>query len=140
MLSRLAADGVLVVHLAFILFVSLGALLVLRWPHLAWVHLPAAAWGAWVELAGRICPLTPLEDRLRESGGDVGTGGDFIGRTLLPLIYPTGLTRTVQLALGIGVLVVNGAIYALLIARHVRRRAAGLSDANLESNHDHHHS
>jgi hypothetical protein len=125
MLSRLAADGVLVVHLAFILFVSLGALLVLRRPRMAWVHLPAAAWGAWVELAGRICPLTPLEDRLRESGGDVVTGGDFIGRTLLAVIYPTGLTRTVQLALGIGVLVVNGAIYALLIARHVRRRSGG---------------
>ena len=107
----LAADLVLVVHLAFVLFVALGGLIVLKWPRVAWVHLPAAAWGISIEFAGWICPLTPLENRLRELAGEPTYRGDFIGRYLMPLIYPEGLTREVQVALGLTALLGNAGIY-----------------------------
>lgn len=116
-MRHLAADLVLIVHLAFILFVVAGGLLVLRWPWLAWVHLPAAVWGVAVETFGWICPLTPLEDHLRLLAGQAVHGGDFVARTLLPLIYPVGLTREVQVGLAILVLAINVAIYARLWRR-----------------------
>jgi hypothetical protein len=115
------ADAVLLLHFAFVLFVAFGALLVLRWPRVAWVHLPAAVWGVAIELGGWICPLTPLENRLRELAGESTYRGDFIARYLMPVIYPEGLTREVQLALGLAALVGNGAIYAFVLRR---RRAA----------------
>jgi hypothetical protein len=118
----LLADLVLVLHLAFVLFVALGALLVWKWRGLAWVHLPAAAWGAAIEFAGWICPLTPLENRLRALAGEAAYEEDFIARYLLPVIYPTGLTREAQIALGLIVVVVNAAIYAAIL---LRRRAPG---------------
>lgn len=121
MLSGLAADAVLLLHFAFILFVVFGGLLVLRRPRIAWVHLPAALWGAWVEFSGRICPLTPLENALRRAAGEAAYEGDFIARYLLPLIYPGDLTRPVQWALGGLVLLLNGVIYAMVI-RSLRRR------------------
>lgn len=114
------ADAVLVLHFAFVLFVALGGLLVLRRPRIAWVHLPTAVWGVAIEFGGWICPLTPLENRLRELAGESTYHGDFIARHLMPVIYPEGLTREAQLALGFAALVGNGAIYAL-VAR--RRRA-----------------
>jgi Protein of Unknown function (DUF2784) len=117
---RLAADAVALLHLAFVLFVAVGGLLVLRWPRLAWLHLPAAAWGAWVECAGWICPLTPLENQLRQAVGESGYAGGFIDHYLWPLLYPTGLTREVQWALGAGVLALNGAVYGLLLVRRAR--------------------
>jgi hypothetical protein len=117
----LLADAVLILHAVFVLFVIAGGLLVLRWPRLAWVHLPAAAWGALVEFAGWICPLTPLEDRLRAAAGEpIGTG-DFLERLLLPLLYPDWLTRSTQVALGAAVVVLNAVIYAMAIARRHRR-------------------
>jgi hypothetical protein len=111
MLYRALADLVLLVHLAFILFVVLGGLLVFRWPRVAFAHLPAAAWGVLIELAGGICPLTPLEQHLRQRGGETGYAGDFIGHYLTATIYPAGLTRGIQIGLGAIVLVVNGMAY-----------------------------
>ncbi|SOY52958.1 DUF2784 domain-containing protein [Cupriavidus taiwanensis] len=114
------ADLVVVAHALFIVFVVAGGLLVLRWRRAAWVHLPAAVWGVLIEWAGGICPLTPLENSLRQAAGQAGYSGGFVERYLLPLIYPAGLTPTVQLWLGLVVLVVNVAIYALWW--HRRRR------------------
>jgi len=120
---RLLADAVLILHFAFIAFVVLGGLLVLRWPRLAWFHLPAAAWGAGIAFIGGICPLTPLENHLRALGGESGYSGGFIHHYLTSLIYPSGLTRTVQIALGVFVIVVNVAAYAVLLWRTKRGRA-----------------
>jgi hypothetical protein len=122
MLARLAADLVVLLHLAFILFVIVGALAVLRWPRLAWLHVPAVLWGAWIELAGWICPLTPLENRLRRAGGEAGYGADFIDHYLLPVIYPQGLSRGLQVLLGAGALALNVILYTV-VWRRARRRA-----------------
>ncbi len=117
MTDRLLADAVAVVHFGFVLFVALGGLAVLRWRRLAWLHLPALAWGAGIEFTGGICPLTPLENYLRARAGEAGYPGGFIEHYLLPVLYPPGLTRGVQIFLGIGVLAVNGAVYWLLWRR-----------------------
>jgi hypothetical protein len=105
------ADAVVAVHALFVTFVAVGGLLALRWPKIAYAHIPAALWGAFIELTGRICPLTPLEIRLREQAGQAGYQGDFIAHYILPVIYPEGLTRHTQLALGGLVIVTNVAIY-----------------------------
>jgi hypothetical protein len=125
MLYRLSADLVLIVHLAFILFVMLGGLLVLRRPRLMWLHLPAVVWGALSEFLGALCPLTPLETALRELGGGSGYEGGFIAHYIAAVIYPSGLTRSIQIALGLGALLLNMAIYGywLLRKRRSRRRA-----------------
>lgn len=114
---RLLADLVVVAHLLFVLFVVAGGLLVLRWPRLAWLHVPAAIWGALIEFAGWICPLTPLENRLRRLGGEVGYEGGFVEEYLLAILYPSGLTRTHQLVLGALVLVLNLVIYGYVLWR-----------------------
>ena len=115
MMYPLLADLVLIVHLAFVIFVLWGGLLVLRWRWIAWLHLPAAVWGAVVEFTGWICPLTPLENWLRTQGGEATYAGDFIGRYLLPILYPEALTPNVQLVLGaLVVVVVNLVIYGWL--------------------------
>ena len=116
------ADVIVFLHFAFVVFVVLGALLVLRWPRLAWVHIPAVLWGALVEFTGWICPLTPLENRLRRASGETAYQGDFIAHYILPVLYPNGLTRRDQLMLGAVALAVNVAIYAAVIGR--RRRSA----------------
>lgn len=118
----LLADAIVGLHLAFVAFVVLGGLLVLRWPRLAWVHLPAAAWGAWIEFAGWMCPLTPLENWLREQGGEAAYGSSFVERYVLPILYPASLTREMQWALGGLVLAINLAVYAA-VARRSRREA-----------------
>jgi hypothetical protein len=112
MTYRWLADFVLVLHAGFVAFVMLGGLLVLRWPRVAWVHLPVVAWGAGIEFAGGICPLTPLENHWRRLAGEAGYGGGFVEHYLLAALYPHGLTRTVQVALGLLVLGVNAALYA----------------------------
>lgn len=89
----------------------------LRWPRLAWVHLPAVVWGSLVELTGWICPLTPLENRLRMAAGDSAYGGGFIDRYIMPIVYPPGLTRGMQLVLGIAVVVFNLVVYSILLKR-----------------------
>jgi hypothetical protein len=101
--------------------VVLGGLLVLRWPRVAWLHLPAAAWGAWVEFTGRICPLTPLEQRFRLAAGEAAYSGDFVGHYILPVLYPAGLTRDAQFVLGGIVVGLNLGIYWLVL----RRRGSG---------------
>jgi PPOX class probable F420-dependent enzyme len=115
MIARLLADAVLVVHLAFVAFVVGGGLLVLRSPRWAAVHLPAAAWAVLVEYSGWTCPLTPLENALREQSGDAGYAGGFIDHYLTALLYPAGLTRSAQIALGTIALVVNAGIYLRLV-------------------------
>ncbi len=120
MLARVLADAVTVVHLGFILFVVLGGLLVLRWPRLAWAHLPAALWGALIELFGWVCPLTPLENWLRAQGGERGYEVGFIDQYLMPLVYPPGLTPALQITLGIAVAAINTAVYATLHTRKWR--------------------
>jgi hypothetical protein len=126
MMVRLAADGVLVFHLAFILFALLGAALAARWRWMPLVHLPAAAWGFFVELTGRVCPLTDLENDLRISAGQSGYTESFVEHYLLQVIYPSGLTREIQLALAGVVVFVNIAIYGWLF---LRRRVVAGSDS-----------
>jgi hypothetical protein len=116
---RFFADATLVVHLGFVLFVMLGGVLVLRWRRLAWVHVPAVAWGVLIGYAGWICPLTPLENYLRERSGLSQYSGDFIEHYVLQLLYPLHLTRIDQVFLGSIVLAVNGLVYWRLL------RAAG---------------
>lgn len=111
------ADGVVVIHALFVLFVVGGGFLALRWRRVAWLHVPAAVWGALVELAGWVCPLTPLEHWLRARAGETGYGGGFVEQYLLPLLYPGGLTREIQVVLGLLVVVVNGVVYAWLVSR-----------------------
>ncbi|MEO8567041.1 MAG: DUF2784 domain-containing protein [Betaproteobacteria bacterium] len=119
---RFAADAVLAAHLAFVLFVLCGGMLVLRTPRLAWLHLPAVAWAAFVELSGSICPLTPLEVALRRGAGEAGYGGDFVKHYLVALIYPPGLTRELQTAIGAAVLLINLLVYFVLWRRRSNRR------------------
>lgn len=122
MFASLAADFVVLLHFAFIVFVVAGGLLVLRWPRVAWAHLPAAAWGAGIILVGGVCPLTPLERVLRRASGEAGYEGGFIDHYLMPLIYPIGLTRDVQIVLGLLVVGVNLCVYAIVLLR--RRRGS----------------
>ena len=116
-----AADAVMACHFLFIAFALLGSLLVLwkRW--ILWLHLPALAWGAWIEASGRICPLTPLENHFRELAGQTTYGEGFITHYLAPVIYPEGLTRNTQFLI-LGILVAaNLAGYALVLRRVGRR-------------------
>lgn len=116
-LYRLLADLALLAHFAFIAFVLLGGLLVLKWPQVAWLHIPAALWGALTEFFSLPCPLTPLEKHFQRLAGDTPYEGDFIARYLLPLIYPAGLTPTVQIVLGAIVVIMNIAIYGWVLTR-----------------------
>jgi len=121
---RLLADLILGLHFLFVVFVVIGGLLVVRWPALAWVHLPAAIWGALIEFRGWICPLTPLEKALRERAGGAGYEGGFIEHYLVPVLYPGELTREIQLALGAAVVAVNLVVYGCARrARSVAGRA-----------------
>ena len=121
MIFRWLADGVALFHAAFVLFVILGGLLVLRWPRLAWLHVPAAIWGVLIEYSGWICPLTPLENTLRERAGQAGYSGGFVEHYVLRVLYPAGLTREMQWVLGGLVLLINGLVYGSILIR--RRRA-----------------
>jgi len=117
LIYRALADLVLVVHITFVLFVVLGGLLVLRWPRAAWLHIPAAIWGVLIEYTGWICPLTPLENSFRARGGEMGYSGGFIEHYIQPLLYPAGLTRGTQIALGSFVLLLNLGAYGILLTR-----------------------
>jgi hypothetical protein len=111
---------VLLCHAAFLAFVLLGAFLVVRWPKVAWAHLPAAAWGIVVEYAGLICPLTPLENALRTRGGHAEYAGGFIAHYLTAAIHPAGLTRPIEIALGTFALLCNVALYAWIVTHRGR--------------------
>ena len=124
-LASALADLVVALHAGFVLFVVFGGVLAWRWPRAAWLHLPAAAWGTAIELGGWVCPLTPLENRLREVAYEPGYAGDFVARYVFPVLYPEGLTREVQIALGLAVLVLNAVIYWRVFGRrraHARAR------------------
>ncbi len=121
MLSQLTGDLVVVIHFLFILFVILGGLLVLRWPRFVYLHIPAALWGAIVEIQGWICPLTPLEHHLRQAAGHGVYRQGFIDHYIMPLVYPPGLTREVQIVLGVLVVVVNISLYAFIFHKKQKR-------------------
>src|ERR1041384_6550774 len=110
------ADLIVAIHFGFLLFVVLGGLLVLRWPRLLWVHLPAAIWGVLIEFFGWICPLTPLENHLRRLGGEAGYSGGFIQHYIVGVLYPERLTRSTQVILGILVLALNALVYRRVFA------------------------
>ena len=124
----LLADGVLVLHGLFIAWAALGALAVWRWPRLLVLHLPALAWGVWIEISGGICPLTPLENSLRRAAGQSGYSGGFIDHYLGGLIYPAGLTREAQWAVAGVLLAINVVLYGVMIVR-VRRSRGRVSQA-----------
>lgn len=111
---RLAADMLVLLHLGFVLFVLVGGFLVLKWPAARWLHLPAVAWGAFIEFSGWICPLTPLEHWLRRQGGEASYPGDFLSHYLVAILYPEALTPQVQVVFGMVVVGVNLGIYGWL--------------------------
>jgi len=127
MLYRLLADFVVLFHFVFIVFVLVGGLLACRWKRLAWVHLPSTVWGVLNEVFGLWCPLTPLENWLRETGGGARYQAGFIEHYIMPIVYPAGLTREIQIVMGSVVVVLNGVIYGVLFRRALRRggRRAG---------------
>lgn len=122
MAYRVLADITLTLHLAFVLFVVFGGLLALRWPRVAWVHIPTAIYGVLIEFIGWTCPLTPIENHFRRLGGEAGYAGSFIERYFVSLIYPGGLTRAGFMLLGLLALLVNAVIYAFVYRR--ARRAS----------------
>ena len=122
MIYRVAADFVLLTHFAFIVLVVAGGLVVFRYAWFVWIHLPAASWGAFVELSGRICPLTTLENYLRVNAGQEGYVDSFVEHYILPVIYPAGLTRNIQLVLAGLVIAVNVIIYATIFLRKKRQK------------------
>lgn len=122
MVYHILANLVVVIHLSFVLFAVLGAFFVLwrRW--IIWLHLPAFLWAVWIEYTGGICPLTPLENWLRINAGQGGYGGDFVVTYLLPVLYPAGLTRNVQLILAMTAIVTNAAIYGAIFYKCSRKK------------------
>ena len=120
-MEKVMADIIVILHLFYILFVVLGGLLALKWKKTVWLHIPAVIWAALVEFSGWICPLTPLEQRLRDRAGSVSYSGDFVGHYLLPLIYPENLSRTIQIVLGFFVILINLVIY-LFVMRKINGR------------------
>jgi len=117
MLPRLAADALVALHFCFIVYVVAGGFLAWRWRWTVWLHVPVAVWGAFIEFSGRICPLTPLENRLRHLAGQAGYEGGFIEHYLIPVIYPSRLTTAVQVSLGVLVLLANAFAYAVYFRR-----------------------
>ena len=112
---NILADVIVGAHFLFIVFIVCGGLMVIRWPKIAFLHLPAAIWGAVVEIFGWICPLTPLENHFRSLAGNDSYEGDFIVRYLIPIIYPDNLTINIQIFLGIVVIVINVIFYSIAI-------------------------
>jgi hypothetical protein len=122
MIARLLADAIVAAHLAFIVFVVAGGLLAMWRRAWAAVHVPAAAWGAWTEFTGTVCPLTPWENALRRAAGDAGYAGGFVEHYVIPLIYPDALTSRAQFMLGVGVVAINVAAYLLAWRKWRRHR------------------
>ena len=132
MMYGLLSDVVVACHLAFVLYAVFGAFLVFKWPRLAWLHIPAASWAVLIEFAGWICPLTPLENWLRLKGGHATYEGDFVGNYIIPLLYPSGLTREVQILLGAVVIGMNICIYGYVFRRRKRiAKDSGKQDPGL---------
>lgn len=128
MAYRALTDLVVLAHLGFIAFVVLGGLLAIRWRWGPFLHVPAAAWGFFIELSGGVCPLTPLENSLRRAAGASGYSGGFLEHYLVPVIYPAGLSREVQLTLAATVVLANLLVYGIVWSYRVglrRRRLRG---------------
>ncbi|MFQ5990319.1 MAG: DUF2784 domain-containing protein [Candidatus Methylomirabilales bacterium] len=119
------ADVVVLLHFAFVLFAVFGGFLVLRWKRCAWIHIPVVLWAALIEFTGWVCPLTPLENWLRAQGGATGYRSSFIEHYIFPVLYPTQLTRQLQIVLGLLVLGINLAIYGWVLRRAVKSKASG---------------
>ena len=132
MLYRIGADAVVIFHFCFVAFVVTGGLLVLRWRRVMWAHLPAVAWGVFVEFSHRICPLTPLENHLRELGGASAYQGGFVDHYIMPVLYPEGLTDRTQVILGSLILAINVICYAAVVYRWrtARRRPAPVPEVS----------
>jgi hypothetical protein len=126
MLYRIGADVIVVLHAIFVAFVAVGGFLSIRWPIVAWVHLPAAAWGVLIEVMGWVCPVTPLENVLRVLGGQSGYSGDFIEHYLMPIVYPAELTRGTQWVMAASVVAMNICVYSIVA---LRARDASLARA-----------
>ena len=124
MTARMGAELVVALHMAFVIFVVAGGFLAIRHPVLAWVHLPAVAWGAYAELTATVCPLTPLENALRRSAGEAGYTGSFVERYVVPLLYPDGLTPIDQRWIGIAVIAINVVAYGVALRRARERHAS----------------
>src|SRR3954463_7527752 len=131
MLYRIGADAVVIFHFCFVAFVITGGLLVLRWRRVMWAHLPAVAWGVFIEFSHGLCPLTPLENHLRELGGASAYEGGFVDHYIMPVLYPEGLTPRMQVALGSMILGINLTCYCFIIYRHFasRRRSVAADPA-----------
>ena len=121
MLLRIAADLIVLVHFAFVIFVVAGGLLALKWPKMAYLHIPAAVWGAWIGFANWICPLTPLENHLRRLTGEAGYAGGFIEHYITRILYPAGLTAGMRVMLGVAVVAANLMVYRVYFARRRSR-------------------
>ena len=121
--ARVLATLVVLVHMAFVAFVVAGGALALRWPRVAWIHLPAALWGAMIAIEGFICPLTPIENWLRVRGGARGYDTGFLEHYLLPILYPVAMTRELQIATGSVVVVLNALVYWRVVRRRSSARA-----------------
>ncbi len=122
MLLRIAADLIVLLHFAFVIFVVAGGLLALKWPKMAYLHIPAAVWGAWIGFANWICPLTPLENYLRRLVGEAGYAGGFIEHYLTRVLYPAGLPAGMRVILGIAVVAANLLVYGVYFARRRSRK------------------
>lgn len=124
MLNLIAADLVVLLHFAFIVFVVAGGLLALKWRWLPWFHVPAAIWGAVIEFSGWVCPLTPIENMLRVAGGGGVYVNSFIAHYIVPVIYPSGLKRSTQVVLGFIVVAINAVVYGAIFLQRQRKMGA----------------
>ena len=122
MIARVAADLLVIVHFAFIAFVVLGGFLVLKWERVAVLHIPCVVWGTLIEFRGWVCPLTPLENHFREAAGGAGYSGGFIDQYVMSLVYPEGLTRGMQISLGVMILALNLCVYGVLLVHRANRK------------------
>ena len=118
MIYQAGATATAILHFAFIVFVAFGGLLVLRWHRLAWIHLPAAVWGATIEIMHWNCPLTNVELWCLRRAGKQGYDGGFIAHYLFKVIYPAGMSRRVELAIAVFVIIINTAVYAIVMPPH----------------------
>lgn len=117
MLFRLLTSLVILTHVLYVVFVMVGGFLAWRWREVAWLHVPAAAWGVAIEFGGWVCPLTPIENYFRARAGIAGYSGGFLDHYLTPLLYPAGLTLPRQAVLGALAVAVNLLAYGVLIRR-----------------------
>ena len=122
---QLGADLLVLIHLAFIVFVVLGSISVLRWPWLVLLHVPAAIWGAVVIINGWLCPLTPWENSLRHLADQEGYSGGFVEHYIIPLIYPMDITQNTQVLIGVITLMINLCLYCFVVYRLIRKGAVG---------------